>query len=79
VDTTAIRSFNGGIRQNSGNSDHSREQIAAEVEEFKRLIEGRVQTLSLINFSYWRKAMEDVLAHSQGRLYERYEADLLTR
>ena len=77
--TTAVETLNNFIHQTSNHSDNSRQRIEAEIEAFAELVTNRAETLPLIDFCYWRKAIEDVLAHGQRRLYERYETDTSAR
>jgi hypothetical protein len=74
MDAAAIKNLYDFIYQSSGDTDSSRQHLAAEVRAFTQLIEYRAETLSLVDYCYWRKAIEDVLEHGQRRLYERYEA-----
>jgi len=79
METATVENFKEFIRLARYNSDNSRQHMASELEVFARLVESRADTLSLIDYCYWRKAIEDVLEYGQRRLYKRYETDISAR
>jgi hypothetical protein len=50
------------------------ESLRAEMEHFRQIVESRAETLSFVDYCYWRKALEDILENGQRRIYERYES-----
>jgi hypothetical protein len=60
-------------------SNIARQHLATEIEDFRQVVESRAETLDLVTYCYWRKAIEDVLEHGQRRLYERYASNPSTR
>jgi hypothetical protein len=53
--------------------NETREDLAIEIYQFQQFVQEKAVSLSIVDFFYWRHAVEVILSNATKQLYDRYE------